>query len=159
MKKLVQKLFDVSPDQQQLIFSAQQLKDGTMLTDYPGLGPNSTVYLLLRLPGGSNGSDLVLSSLRPFPTGIPKARDECSICYSSPSVKMPCGDMFCPPCIIRTTRNAIKSKQTEIKCSHCEGHWDLSVIREYATVNKKEIDELSKQLSENYIAGILNMLN
>ena len=151
-KSLVQKTLDVPPDQQQLVFSAQQLKDGTMLSDYDGLGPNSTVYLLIRLPGGS--SDMVLSSLRPFPRGIPKAKDECSICTSSPSVKMPCGDQFCPPCIIRNTRNAIKSKETEIKCSICGGHWDLSVIREYGTVNKEEIDELSKKLTENYIEGM-----
>ena len=150
-KRLVQKVLDVPPDQQQLVFSAQQLKDGTMMSDYDGLGTNSTVYLLIRLPGGS--SDMVLSSLKPFPTGIPPTNDVCSICYSSPSVKMPCGDLFCPPCIIRNTREAIKAKEIEIKCSICQGRWDLSVIREYATVNKEEIDELSKQLSENYIAG------
>ena len=151
-QNLIQKVLHVPPDQQQLVFSAQQLKDGTMMSDYKWLGPNSTVYLLIRLPGGSSG--MVLSSLKPFSTGIPPTNDACSICYSSPSVKMPCSDLFCPRCIIWNARNTINTKKTEIQCSLCGEQWDLSVVRQYGSVSKEEMDELSKKLSENYIESI-----
>lgn len=150
-KTLVQKVLDVPPEQQQLIFSAKQLKDGTMMADYDGLGPNSTVYLLIRFHGGSSD---VLSSLKPFPIGIPQEKDKCSICYSSPSVKMPCGDLFCPPCIISNTNDAINKKKTEILCSLCGKRWELSVIRKYASVSSEEMNELTKKLSEIYIESM-----
>ena len=55
-KNLVHDRCGVPPDEQRLIFAGKQLDDDKNLGDYSTLGNRATLFLVLRLPGGSGGS-------------------------------------------------------------------------------------------------------
>jgi len=151
-KTLIQKKNSVPPQEQRLIYGGKQLQDGHKLSEYPPLGPNSTIFLVLRLPGGGSNK----SELRPFPVGIPSENSSCSICFSSPSIRMPCSHLYCPTCVVEYSwneANSICPIKTEVKCSTCEKEWGLPVIKRYGSVSDEEMDALINKLSNNFIKG------
>lgn len=145
-KSLVTNKTGIEPDQQRLIYAGKQFEDEKHLSDY-GLQEKHTVYLVSRLPGGSHDSEL-----RPFPAGVACYNENCSICYNSPSLKMPCGHFSCPTCVVEYSWNeANTGTKTEIKCSEDETEWKLSIIQQYGCVSDNEMDALRNKLSENFI--------
>ena len=153
-KTLVHKKTEVPPNQQRLIYAGKQFEDDQTLADY-GVQPKHTVYLVLCLPDGSHGS-----RSRPFPAGVPCFNEPCSICYDSPSLKMPCGHFYCPSCIVQHSWNEVKSggSKTEIKCFKDNKEWSLSIIQRYGSISDSEIDALAKKLSENFIKKNSNIV-
>lgn len=148
LKEAIKQKNGFTAEQQQLLYGGKQLENDKDLADYPGLQSMSTIFLVMRLPGGSSNS-------RQFPVGIPSFQEFCSICYSKPSLKMPCSHFYCPDCVFSYSWNEANShaKKTEIKCSKCESEWDLLVIQRYGSFSENEIDALAKKLSENFIRG------
>lgn len=53
VKEEIQKLEQISVDQQRLIFQGKQLEDNDTIKYYE-IGPNATVHLVLRLRGGGD---------------------------------------------------------------------------------------------------------
>ncbi|CAG8621914.1 7726_t:CDS:1 [Paraglomus occultum] len=51
LKELIQIKYDISPEDQRLIFAGEQLTDGRTLADY-NIQKGSTIYMILRLCGG-----------------------------------------------------------------------------------------------------------
>ena len=143
-KSLVQDKTDIPPGQQRLIFAGKQFEDDKNLADY-SIQAKNTVYLVLRLPGGMS---------QPFPAGVPSFDEDCSICYNSPSLKMPCGHFYCPDCVVRHSQNEVNNEaKTEIRCSvdTCKMEWKLSTIKRYGSMSNDEIDKLRNKLSENFM--------
>ena len=135
-----------------MIYAGKQLEDVKKLAYY-GLQAKNTVYLVLRLPGGSYDSEL-----RPFPPGIPSFKEPCLICCNSPCLKMPCGHFHCPTCVVEYSWNEANSgTKTEIKCSDDETEWKLSIIQKYGSINDDEMDALKNKLSENFIMSNPNI--
>ena len=129
-----------------MIYAGKQFEDDKTLSYY-GLQARHTVYLVLRLPGGSHDSEL-----RPFPAGIPPLDETCSLCYNSPSLKMPCGHLYCPTCVVEYSWNEANSGvKTEIKCPQNETEWKLPIIQQYGSISDNEMDALKNKLSENFI--------
>jgi len=144
-KNLVQNKTGVQPEQQRLIFAGTQLEDDKNLVDY-GLEANNTVFLVFRLHGGSD--------VRPFPAGVSPFDEACSICYTSPSLKMPCGHLYCPDCVVDHSQYEANDRtKTEIICSEdtCKKEWKLSTIQRYGSMSDNEIDVLRNKLSRNFI--------
>ena len=151
LKKAVEKKSDITVTEQQLIFGGKQLENDKDLEDYPALQSMCTIFLVIRLPGGSSDSNL-----RAFPVGIPPLQEPCSHCFGEPSLKMPCSHIYCPNCVFDYSWNEANSraKKTEIKCSMCKSEWDLLVIQRYSSASKTEMDALAKKLSENFVRGM-----
>ena len=151
-KALVQEKTEVPSNQQVLIFGGKQFEDSNTLADY-GVQARNTVYLVMRLPGGSN-------SERPFPGGVPCLNKCCSTCFCTPSLKMPCGHFYCPTCIVRHSWSEANSgTKTDIRCweDTCKKEWKLSIIQQYGSVTDPEMDALKNKLSENFIRKSLDI--
>ena len=151
-KTLVDNKLGIPANDQQLIFGGKTLQDDTVLSDYPELKANSNIFLVRRLHGG-NKDELIESIIAEIPT----IDQQCSICFCSPSLKLPCGDLYCRGCVVQNTREAAKARKTMVKCSLCDKEWSLSVIRQYGSVNKKGIYNLADKLSENLILQNISM--
>ena len=154
-KKLVHDRCGVPPDEQRLIFAGKQLDDDKNLGDYSTLGNRATLFLVLRLPGGSGDSyEKYFDRLRRFPVHAPKHPDECLICYECPALRMPCDHPMCPSCLMNYVWTEVGcNKKTEIRCSLCTSEWPLHIIQDYGNVLSKEMELLHDCLSTNYIVN------
>ena len=131
-----------------MVFGGKELENDKELTAYPALQSMSTLYLVMRLPGGASYSTFSVRNR------ISQDQKCCSVCYDTQtSLKMPCDHYFCPSCVVQYSRNEAnrKEKKTEIKCFKCGTEWDLSVIQRYGSLSENEIDALANKLSENFI--------
>ena len=161
LKRLVHDRCGVPPDEQRLIFAGKQLDDDKTLGDYSSLGNRATVFLVLRLPGGSGcggGYEKYFDHLRRFPAHAPKHPEECTICYEHPAIRMPCDHPLCPSCLMNYAWTEVGcNKKTEICCSLCKGEWPLHIIQDYSNVPAEEMELLQECLSKNFIANDPNI--
>ena len=169
---LVQAKTGIPPDEQRLIHGGKQLEEGNDLVDYPKLGPNSTLYLVLRLPGGST---LVSLAERDTPRGPDlESSDDvpCMICFTHPNddnrydarrlpLVMPCRgghSVMHPHCFIQYCQNEIfDNKKEAVCCPQCQNEWSLDVIEKYGVATKEEIEVFSDGLSVNVIRNDPNV--
>ena len=132
-----------------MIYGGKRLENDKELADYPTLQSMSTIFLVSRLLGGA--SYRTFSIMKHF-----FQVQECCYCFSTQTLlKMPCGDYYCPACVVEYSQNEAndRTKKTEIKCFKCGTEWDLSVIQRSGSLTEKEIDALATKLSENFITG------
>ena len=156
-KRFVHDHCGVPPNEQQLIFAGKRLDDDKTLGDYSTLGNRATVFLVLRLPGGSGCETdyrKYLHSYRQFPAHAPKHSEECIYCLECPVVRMPCNHSLCPSCIMTYAWTEVGSqKKTEICCLLCKNEWPLHIIQDYGNVPTEEMELLQEYLSKNFIAS------
>lgn len=139
------------------------MEDGKPLTTYKTLGPRSTVFLVLRLPGGSStASPFDLSVRRNPPRHIPRSGETCYICFENDEVLlMPCDKVrhsMCTGCLIEYAWEESKNK-SKICCSLCGSEWGLDVIKEYSQASDEELDLLAETLSLTMIRRDSNISN
>ena len=164
MKKVEAKL-GVPIDEQRLIFSGKQLEKSERLADYPQLGPRSTIFLVLRLPGGAE-LELSIRARKPS-RRLPKSDEPCMICYCNegddPPLTMPCNQgkhtAMHPYCLMMFSWNEVfDGKKSEIACPQCQTNWELDVIKKYGVASERETHLLSEGLSENFIQNDKNIV-
>ena len=143
----------IPQDEQLLVCSGKQLEDDKKMIDYD-FGDGSTIFLCLRLKGGSEvGETLDTSKPRPFPKGAPKHKDICPICLDEGnSLKMSCGHPVCPSCLIDYAWNEVSSRHRDkLTCPTCKSEWSLQDLKHYGVADREEIMLLGDCLSKNYI--------
>lgn len=155
-KELVEERLGVAPDNQRLICCGKPLIDDTILRD-SAIRNGSTVFLVLRLPGGSNlknGYKQHFDKMRTFPAGAPKHTDSCPICYDEdmPALKMPCKHAICPGCLMNRAWTEISSNgKSIVNCPFCETEWPPQIIWRYGNATTHEMDLLEEGMSLNYL--------
>ena len=152
---MVEKRSNVPADKQRLIFAGKEFDETKGLQTYVDeydLGNNSTIFMVLRLPGGSKSFG---DAVRSFPVGVPRSSEDCSVCFSSgESMVMPCGHVICPSCLLEHAWDTVNCKnKTVIPCSvqECNAEWSLKVIKKFGNANKEEMKRFQEKLSENAI--------
>ena len=145
LKQQIKTKCGIKVDQQRLIYAGQELRDNDTIADYPSIRHNSTLFLVLRLPGGA---------IRPPPPGIPLLQQPCLRCNTPPSLSLPCSDTYCATCIFQyameeTTDN--DKLKPHIQCPTCNDTWSIDVIQRYTGADPEEVNVLATKLSENTI--------
>ena len=146
---------------QYLIYGGKKLEEGKALGDYPPLGHQATIFMMMRLPGGgcctsSQRNDEVeehvheVEEVRQYKLRI--TDDPCMICLTDGAIKMPCGHSISPECLMDYCWNQIDLKKYEIRCPDltCATEWPFSVLRRCEKVDEKELPLLAQALSKNY---------
>lgn len=154
LKEKVKEKTSIPHDEQKLIYGGKPLHDEELLVDYPRLGKNCTVHLVLSLPGGASKKPFDEAIIRELPRHLPKTKEECMICFIGPSLQMPCTPVkhpMCSTCLINFAWNEAKAKKTTINCPLCSTEWDLGVIHEYGGASDEEVQLIARCLSQNVI--------
>lgn len=163
---LVQAKTGIPPAEQRLIHAGKQLDEGKNVTDYPNLGPNSTLFLVLRLPGGTGCISLAERDTPRGPDFEYSDGTPCMICFTHPNddnrynakrlpLVLPCRrghTIMHPHCFIQYCQNEIfDNKREAVCCPQCQNEWSLDVIQKYGVATKVEIEIFSNALSVNVI--------
>ena len=152
-KELVKERLGIPPDDQRLIHAGKEMREG-LLSDYEDLGDGSTIFLVLRLLGGTHAP---FSPDRPrsLPSGVPQALEDCILyCGETTCARMPCDHAICPSCLLAHAWNAIgSSAHTEVHCPQpgCTQEWRLAIIKKYGDATTEEKRALDDKLSLNVL--------
>ena len=155
-KSHVKERLGVAPDSQRLICCGKSLIDGTTL-ESSNIRNGSTVFLVLRLPGGSTlkeGYDKYYDKMRTCPTDAPRHTDDtCPICYDSdlPVLKMPCKHGICSGCLMNRAWTEVTNGKSLVCCPFCPSEWSPNIIWRYGNATSQEMDLLEEAMSQNYV--------
>ena len=116
------------------------MKDGDTLADYPRLKDKSNVFLTFRLNGG-----------------------ECNICYTDPSITLPCKHNYCVDCLIRQVKaSTIAGERPSFKCygddDKCKSHWDLRILGKINNLSDADFNTICIEISKAKFVKILLLL-
>ena len=125
------------------------MEDDTCLEAYSTIGHGATIYLVLRLPGGS---DVTTRTINPTLT---RSKEPCMItceqdCPAHPVFVMPCSHSMSPDGLMDYCWSEIGSRKCEIRCPICNHEWTIDIICKYGCATKEEIHELEAGLSRNF---------
>ena len=166
---MIQTKTGLPPEEQRLICSGKQLDESKCLSDYPEtkLGPNATIFLVLRLPGGTSNHG-ISDRERDTPRGpdLECSDDPCMICGTHPRdddqydakrlpLKMPCTGSHTamhPHCLMMYCQNEIfDNKKEAVCCPQCTKEWTLDIIEKYGAATNEETEIFSNALSVNFM--------
>ena len=150
---MVKKKVGIPQDEQRLIYGGKQMEDDKCLSDYPTLEHGATVFLVLRLPGGATGEELV-DVERSIPSGVGKTYESCLICLESPAMLMPCNHTMHPHCLMDYAWNEVSSNaKSQIQCFMCSAEWSVPILKRYGRATMYELRLLEEGLSRNVITS------
>ena len=155
VKRQVKAKTGIDPDSQRLIYGGKQMEDAKQLREYRTLGHGSTIYLVLRLPGGS--------AVRHINPKLTRSKEPCMITYETdcpdyPVFEMPCRHSVSPNGLMDYCWNEIGSRKCKIRCPLCNEEWTMDVICKYGCAKQTEIHELENGLSKNFCLADSNVL-
>ncbi len=135
------------------------MEDQNQLCEYTTLGHGATIYLVLRLPGGSAAQ----SSLRHIDPKLPRSTDVCIITCESDSPEtpvfvMPCGHSMSPDGLMDYCWNEISLVKPEVHCPICSREWTIDIISKFGCASDIEIHELENGLSKNFCLSDPNII-
>ena len=134
------------------------MEDEKQLCEYATIGHGATLYLVLRLPGGS-----AQSSLRHIDPKLPRSKEPCMItsendCPENPVFVVPCGHSMSPDGLMDYCWNEISMCKPEIRCPLCNQEWPIEVISKYGCATNTQIRELENGLSKKFCLSNPNIL-
>ena len=145
-KAKVKETIGLDVQHQRLLYGGKVLEDDKCLGDYPPLGDNTTVHLVLRQLGGS--SRVVDPSIR-------RSKGPCMVTddtYDTPEcVILLCNHIVHPEYMMSFCHSEVCDKRKwEIRCYQdgCQTEWPLSLIAKCGATHQ-ELELLAKGLSEN----------
>jgi len=152
-------------EEQRLIYVGKQLEDEKQLCDYGTLSHGSTLFLVMRLHGGSAAYSFVSPPRRVDPS-LPRCgpKEHCMITMEqnspeTPVLRMPCRHPISPDGLMDYCWNEISGrKKYEIRCSLCNAEWPVDVVCKYGCVSATEKGQLEIGLSNNYCLSNPNIL-
>ena len=155
-KRHIEERLGVAPDSQRLICCGKPLIDDSTLGS-SSIRNGSTVFLVLRLPGGSKlkeGYKHYFDKMRTFPADAPRHTDPCSICYDEdiPALRMPCKHGICSGCLMNRAWTDVSSNgKSMVSCPFCGNEWPPHIIWKYGNATAQEMDLLEEGMSMNYV--------
>ena len=148
----MQEKIGIDPEHLRLAYLGKPMRDENTLADY-ALRDGASVFLLLRVPGGSSGQDTVK---RVVPSSLPRSDESCLITGESFKddglivLKMPCGHPMSQDGLMDYAWNTVSSgKKTEIKCPLCPTIWSFDIITRYGGGTPAELEQLELGISRN----------
>ena len=156
-KGLVKEKVGIPVDEQRLIFCGKELEDSKSMSSYTGLNNRATIFLVLRLPGGSE--PFSAERQRSIPPSVPKHPDLCMLCFIDEAMKMPCGHPICPCCLMDYAWSELNTyNRVEFRCPQkCDKVWDFATILNYGTPTDQEVTLIQEKLSVNFIQSDPNI--
>lgn len=147
-------------DEQRLIFGGKEIRitdesnEQTRLSTY-GIEKSSTLFLVLRLRGGSEkvlDDDVELSDAPDMITWDDDPENK--------RAKMPCGHAITPESLTIYCRSLLDAGRSRFLCPYisqdtspvyCGKEWDYVVVRRLAVLTDAEKMEFEKKISKNYM--------
>lgn len=138
----------IEVEYQRLIYTSKNMEDDKTLADYEALRNGSNIFLVMRLPGGSD---------RKINASLPRSSENCMITMENTAengivvLKMPCGHSISPDGLMDYSWAEVSTnKKSEIKCPLCASVWEFAVIKKYGGATVTELDQLELGISKNF---------
>ena len=141
-KVLVEKKTGIPTSEQMFIHGGKQLQDENKLDM---VGNHATLFMVMRLPGGSSNEERLSKIDKQYHTDEP-----CMISYEDGAVTMPCDHAITPSMLMEYSWREIESKKYEIRCPLCNSEWSVGILAKYGGADANEITLMEEGLSVNY---------
>lgn len=159
--KLCEKKTGIPPREQRIIHAGKQLETtgGKKLKDYHGIKNKSTLFMVLRLSGGSDS----LPQHKVLDDAVELTDEPDMITWDEDPdgqrAKMSCGHAIGPESLTKYCQNLLASGKYRFLCPyvsldgnvHCNKEWDYVEVRRLAVLTKQEQSEFEVKISENYL--------
>ena len=155
--KLVEKKTGIPPEELRAIHAGKELRQGQgkKLSDYPAIQNDSTLFLVMRLPGGFDEKQLdEAAELTDEPDMITWDDDP-----EGKRAKMPCGHAISPDSLTAYCRSLLTAGKFQFICPYvdrtnnarCNTEWTYVEVRRFGVLTKDERKFFETKISENYL--------
>ena len=145
-KKLLSQKTGIPEDETRLIYGGKEFEDDRTLGYYPSIGTRATIFMVMRLDGGSS------ERMDRLPPSVERVKESCMIFHTDDeTIRMPCKHCICPDALMDYCWNEIRMKKHKILCPLCSSEWPIHVLQKYGGADKEELHLLEEGLSLNYL--------
>lgn len=154
--KVLEKKTGVPPDEARLIHAGKELQQGDnkMISNYPEIANNSTLFMVLRLHGGEEHTKELddLAPLTDEPDMITWDDDP-----EGKRAKMPCGHAISPDSLTAYCRSLLSVGKFQFFCPYakdnerCNREWTYIEVRRFGVLKLEEQKLFETKISENYL--------
>ena len=168
------------PEHARLIHGGKEIRqheDYELISDYKGIVHGSVLFMVLRLPGGSDRmpttdeTTVVQTELESSVTQESKDLDSLAPLTNEPDMitwdddplgkraKMPCGHAIGPESLTAYCRSLLSAGKYQFLCPYvspdgkvrCNKEWSYIEVRRFGVLNKTEQKDFETRISENYL--------
>ena len=154
--ELLKKKTGIPPGEARLIHAGKELQAGKnkLISDYPAICNDSTLFMVLRLHGGED-VDKQLDDL------ITRSDEPDMITWdddpNNERAKMPCGHAITAESLTAYCRSLLTAGKFQFLCPfvkddfRCNKEWTYIEVRRFGVLSKEEQKEFETKISENYL--------